>query len=85
MSKQPPPTNGTPQGEGKDTTFIHSPHTSMDDITSEQELRNAIDQYAMEMAMQCFGYFYTFGGRETQTLPTEDIMKAVEATFARSK
>lgn len=56
-----------------------------DDITTSQKMQNAIDEYAMEMARQAFGYFYTFGGRETQTLPTEDIMKSVQATFARSK
>lgn len=61
------------------------PHSMSDDITAEQAMKNAIDQYAMQMARMAFGYFYTFGGRETQTLPTEDIMKAVEATFARNK
>ena len=57
------------------------PYCMSDDITTEQAMQNAIDQYAMQKARMAFGYFYTFGGREKQVLPTEDIMQSVEAVF----
>jgi len=51
------------------------------DITAAQAMDNAIDQYAMEKARMAFGHFYTYGGRENTVLPTDDIMKSVEAVF----
>lgn len=56
--------------------------SATDDITVEQAMQNAIDEYAKQMARRAFGYFFTFGGREAHILPTEDIMKSVEAVFS---